>query len=107
MVTEHWAETNLFCPACTSDSLDLLQANTRVRDYRCAKCDAQYQLKSQSKAFGNAVANSAYAPKINAIREGQAPHYVFLRYSPQTWRVTDLFVVPGFFFTPAVVRRWP
>ncbi len=107
VVTEHWAETNLFCPACTSNNLDPLQANTRVRDYRCPSCTAHYQLKSQRGAFGKAVANSAYEPKMDAIREGQVPHYAFLRYSPQTWTVTDLFVVPGYFFTPAVIMRRP
>ena len=107
VITEHWAATNLFCLACTSSSVEALQANTRVQDYRCPNCTSHYQLKSQRSAFGNAVTNSAYEPKMEAIREGQAPHYAFLRYSPQTWTVTDLFVIPGYFFTHAVVSRRP
>ena len=107
VVTEYWAETNLFCPACTSNNVDRLQANTRVRDYRCPSCTAHYQLKSQRSAFGKTVTNSAYEPKMDAIRQGQVPHYAFLLYSPQTWTVTDLFIVPGYFFTPAVIMRRP
>ena len=107
VVTEHWAKTNFFCLACTSNEVDALQANTRVQDFSCPRCDARYQLKSQRGAFGKAVTNSAYAPKIEAIREGRVPHYAFLRYSTQTWTVTDLFVIPGYFFTPAIISRRP
>jgi type II restriction enzyme len=64
-----------------------------------------YQLKSKSGPFGQRVQNSAYEPKMRAIRQGKAPHYAFLQYSRETWRVTDLFIVPGHFFTPALIER--
>ena len=73
VVTEHWAETNLFCPACTLNNVDPLQANTRVRDYRCPSCAAHYQLKSQKSAFGKAVTNSAYQPKMDAPGRSDPP----------------------------------
>ena len=107
VITEHWARDNLFCPACPSEHLDALRANARVTDYDCLDCKASYQLKSAAKTFGGSVANSAYEPKMEAIRDGQAPHYVFLRYSPQRWVVMDLFIVPGYFITPAIVEKRP
>lgn len=107
VVTEHWAKENLFCPACPSEHLNPLRPNAKVRDYDCPDCEASYQLKSTKKAFGRKASNSAYWPKMNAIREGQAPNYMFLRYSPQRWVVMDLFIVPGFFITPATVERRP
>ena len=107
VITERWARENLFCPACPSEHLEALRANAMVTDYDCPSCEASYQLKSAAKAFGGSVANSAYGPKMEAIRDGQAPHYVFLRYSPQRWMVMDLFIVPGYFITPAIVEKRP
>ena len=107
VVTEHWANGNLFCPACPSEHLDQLRANASVRDYDCPDCKSSYQLKSTEKAFGNKASNSAYGPKMKAIQEGQAPNYMFLRYSSQKWVVMDLFIVPGFFITPATIEKRP
>ena len=107
VVTERWASANLYCLACASNRLDPLRPNARVTDYRCLGCSARYQLKSQQGAFGRTVQNSAYEPKMQAIEQGLAPHYAFLRYSREVWRVTDLFVVPGHFFTPAVIEKRP
>ena len=107
VITEHWATANLFCLACTSDYLEPLRPNAVVTDYLCPSCTARYQLKSTARSFGGSVTNSAYQPKMDAIQNGQAPHYAFLRYSPQRWIVTDLFMVPGYFFTPAVIEERP
>ena len=53
------------------------------------------------------MTNSAYGPKMEAIEKGLAPHYAFLRYCREPWSVTDLFVVPGYFLTPAVIEKRP
>ena len=105
VITEHWASYNLFCAACASDHILPLNANWRVADYICQHCKARYQLKSSYRPFGRSVTNSAYEPKMQAIESGQVPHYLFLRYSLELWRVTDLFLVPGFFFTPGIIRK--
>ncbi len=105
VVTEHWARENLFCPACPSEHLDQLRSNATVRDFDCPDCKASYQLKSKDKAFGRSVSNSAYGPKMRAIQDGQAPNYMFLRYCSERWVVMDLFIVPGFFITPAIVEK--
>ena len=107
VVTEQWATANLYCPACTSDQLTPLRPNTKVSDYLCQNCEARFQLKSGNKPFGRTVSNSAYHPKMDAIAEGRVPHYVFLHYSPQLWTVKNLFIVPGHFFTPAVIEERP
>ena len=107
VVTEHWAADNLFCLACSSDELTSLPNNARVEDYHCPSCSARYQLKSKSGPFGRSVQNSAYGPKMRAIEEGKAPHYAFLQYSRETWQVTDLFVIPSHFFSPAIIEERP
>ncbi len=106
-VSEDWAARNLFCLACSSASILSEPPNRAVLDYRCPECSAEYQLKSQRGAFGKSVTNSAYGKKMEAVEQGRAPHYVFLRYSESAWNVTDLFVVPGHFFTRAVIEARP
>ena len=107
VITEHWARENLFCPACPSEHLDPLRPNARVRDFDCPDCKSSYQLKSADKTFGRKASNSAYWPKMKAIQDGQAPNYIFLRYSSQRWMVMDLFIIPGYFITPAIVEKRP
>ena len=106
-VSEDWATRNLYCLACTCDHLDPAKANTAVWDYLCPTCGASYQLKSKNGRFGRKATNSQYDVKMRAIAKGQAPHYAFLQYSMLTSTVTDLFVVPGHFLSPAVVEKRP
>lgn len=105
VVTEAWANINLYCLACPSNHLTAARSNTRVRDFSCPACNTSYQLKSKNGRHGRVVGNSAYGPKIAAINEGQAPHYAFLDYSWNSWTVTGLFVVPGHFITPGVIQK--
>ncbi len=107
VVTEQWATANMFCPACEFDHLTPLPVNAKVADYLCHNCEAKFQLKSKSSPFGKKFANSAYQPKMDAIKSGNAPNYLFLQYSKLTWTVQDLFAVPGHFFTPAVIEERP
>ena len=94
-ISEEWANRNLYCLACTTEGVKVERANTPVIDYQCPRCGASYQLKSKRGRFGRTVSNSAYAPKMDAICDGRAPHYVFLQYSSASWQVTDMFVLPA------------
>ena len=108
LITEDWASRNLFCIACSSTQVTSEPANTPVRDYKCPECDAIFQLKSKQGHqlwFGSMVTNSAYDRKLAAIRAGAVPHYAFLEYSKSTWTVDRLFVVPGYFISPAVIQQ--
>ena len=107
VITESWGEANLFCPACPAESLNPLPPGTKVEDYRCGRCDARFQLKCKKGLFGPSVTNSAFRAKMEAVRDGRAPHYLFLSYANPEWVVTDLFAVPGYFFTPAVIQQRP
>ena len=107
LVSEDWATRNLYCLACNSNHLDAAKANTAVWDYSCSTCGALYQLKSKNGRFSRKVSNSQYDVKMRAIADGRAPHYTFLQYSRLTSKVTDLFVVPGHFLSPAVVEKRP
>ena len=104
-VTEEWATHNLYCAACSFNELSPAKANAPVLDFRCPECSATYQLKSKRGRFGRSVSNSAYNKKIEAIYNGSAPNYAFLEYSAADWTVTGLFLVPGHFFTPALIQE--
>lgn len=104
-ITEAWAGNNLFCLACAADRLHAEPNNTPVGDFVCPQCAAAYQLKGKDGEHGNRVANSAYQPKIDAIRENRMPNYAFLEFSRAAGTVANLFVVPGHFITGSVVLR--
>ena len=105
VLTERWALENLYCPACPSDELTPTAAGTRVVDFICPSCAESYQLKSKRHSFGNRVMNSAYKPKIEAIRAGTIPNFLFLQYDPVVLKVSNLFVVPKHFISQSIVER--
>jgi len=105
ILTETWARENLYCPACPSDSLQPTPSGKRVIDFTCPSCEEAYQLKSQSHPFGYRVMNSAYEPKIEAIRNGTVPNFLFLHYNPDALVVSDLFVVPKHFISESIIEK--
>lgn len=80
LVLETWAEFNLYCLNCESDTLKRLSANTPVADFECPACESAYQIKGKDGRFGPVIPGAAYKPTIDAIRAGRCPHYVLLEY---------------------------
>ena len=105
VVTENWAAKNLFCVACSSPSIAVEPNNTRVKDFTCPECETTFQLKAKDGKFGRTVGNSAYHAKIDAIEIGRVPNYAFLQFSSDSWHITDLFLVPGHFFSRSVIQE--
>ncbi len=105
VITETWAENNLYCLNCDVDQIEAHRPGKRVEDFLCPSCDRRIQLKAKRGGHGRKVANSAYGPKIQAIRANEAPDYAFMGFDPNNWQVTDLFFVPGYFLTPSVVEK--
>lgn len=99
VATEQWAVENLFCPRCEADALRPLRAGQKVSDFTCADCSLNVQLKAKRGAFRSAFANSAYKPKLEAIRARELPDYALMSYSLAEWAVTDLTFLPGHFIT--------
>ena len=105
ILTESWFSENMYCPACTSDHLDVLPNNTAVVDFICPECREPFQLKSQSKNFGHSVTNSEYYTKVRKIRSGMAPNWSLLRYDMEDLTVKDLLVIPRHFMTLDLVQK--
>ena len=105
VVTESWAEANLYCLNCETDILQAHRPGKRVEDFLCPSCDRRIQLKASRGGHGRRVANSAYDAKMDVIEANRAPDYAFMGFDPDMWQVTDLFYVPGHFMTPQVVEK--
>lgn len=105
VLTETWVEENLYCPACPADDLHPMSTGRRVVDFVCTECDERYQLKSQSHPFSARVTNSAYEPKIEAIRRGTIPNFLFLQYDFVGLVVLNLFAVPKHFISQSIIER--
>lgn len=105
VLTERWAQENLYCPACPSENLDPARPGEPVIDFTCPTCEEGFQLKSHASFFGKRVVNSAYKRKIEALRRGTIPNYLFLHYDSQAFIVRDLFVVPKHFITESIIER--
>jgi type II restriction enzyme len=108
VITEAWAERELFCTDCTFDSLRRLPHNSRSVDFVCADCNTPFQLKAGIGALGRSIPDGAYDAMICSIRENRTPNLLLLRYHPLTWQVSDLFLIPRFAFPESsVVKRKP
>lgn len=105
VITEAWVEENLYCPACPSENLDPEPTGKRVIDFTCSACEERFQLKSHARTFGKRVTNSAYEPKIDALKRGTIPNYLFLRYNPNVFVVQDLFAIPKYFMSESMIER--
>ncbi len=108
MLTESWAENNLYCPNCLRERVSRQLANAPVKDFLCERCFQSYQLKSQQSRFGTSVTDAAYGTFLSAVNNGNAPNLVLLHYDMPRLRVIDLDVVPSFFLNPScIIPRKP
>lgn len=108
VVTEFWAEHNLYCPNCSSPKLNRLVANTKASDFTCPACGFWYQLKGQKTRIGNSITDGAYEAMMTAIRNDETPNFYFLQYDLATWAVRNLLLIPHFAFPPsAIIKRKP
>jgi type II restriction enzyme len=108
VVTEFWAEHNLYCPNCSSPKLNRLVANTKASDFICPACGFWYQLKGQKTRFGNSITDGAYESMMAAIRNDETPNFYFMQYDLATWSIRNLLLVPHFAFPPsAIIKRPP
>src|SRR3989304_4261197 len=73
LITEAWAEENLYCAACTSPRLTRAAPNTEAIDFTCPECKSPFQLKGQARPIGRRLPDAAYAAMRRAIIGRGAP----------------------------------
>lgn len=104
VITEAWAELNLYCPACVSDKLERAPDNTPAFDLSCSECGQHFQLKSSRRWGQSKIVDAGYDAMLRAIRSDRVPNLVYMQYDG-TWTVQNLLIVPYFFFTESVVEQ--
>ena len=104
-ISEDWATRNLFCLLVLLTTSTLPEPTRPCGTTLVQPVGRSISSKARVSDSDGRSAISAYDIKMQAIADGQAPHYAFLQYSKLTSRVTDLFVVPGHFLSPAVIEQ--
>jgi type II restriction enzyme len=105
--TEAWGALNFFCPVCKSPRLDVAPRNTVAVDYLCPKCASPFQLKSQSKPFGNRILDAAYSEMKRAILSDRTPNLYVLHYDVTQWAVRTVILIPHFAFALSAIECRP
>lgn len=84
-----------------------MPANTKVVDFKCARCTETYQVKSQRHLNLSKVTDGAYSAMVSALQENSAPNLLILNYSLE-WTVKNLVLIPSVVFTEdALEKRKP
>lgn len=104
-ITEGWFGERMFCPACTSRHLEPLKDNTKVVDFICPACGAEFQLKAKGSRLGRKVRDAAYDPLMQRVLAGKSPHFAFMHYDPSSWQVRNLLLVPSHFIVPSIIEK--
>lgn len=104
-LTETWAASSLFCPACGNTRLDKFPNNAPVADLYCGQCREEFELKSSRSKFSAKVLDGAFKTMRARIEASNNPNFLFLRYNLEKRGVTDLFAVPKHFFVPSVLEE--
>ncbi len=105
VISEAWGEKNLYCANCTSPRLERCPPNTEAIDYICPRCDAPYQLKSQSRPFARRINDAAYEAMKRTIVLGRTPNLLALHYHAKHWEVQNLLLIPRFAFSLSAIER--
>lgn len=105
ILTESWAEENLYCPVCGNSSVRHFPNNREVADFFCPACGEQYELKSKNGPLTAKVPDGAYDTFVRRIQESTNPDFLFMSYRRETLLVHNLVFVPKFFFVPDIAEK--
>ena len=103
LISEDWIARNGYCLKCESNVLDPTRANTRTRDFRCARCHHAYELKSKRGAFTNQVLDGAYPAMMQTIKEGSTPTFLLLEYT-RSWSIVGLKAIHHSLITETAIK---
>ena len=104
VVTEEWCARQMYCPACTANSIAASPNNCPGVDFTCPECAVVFQLKSRKHPLANRVVDAGYDAMIRAIRSDQVPNLFLLQYSSH-WTVLNLIVIPSFFVSESAIEK--
>lgn len=105
VVTEAWAEENLYCAGCDGPTLRRTKTNAKLVDFLCPECDSAFQLKSRSTALAGKLNDADYEQMRKAVVENRTPNLLALHYDREQWKVSNLFLVPRFVFSLSCIEK--
>ena len=106
VLTEDWFKRNMYCPSCGRKNLTQTEANSKVEDFYCDDCLAQYELKSRkkkTKGIGRTILGSEYYTMMKRIHDADKPDFFLLTYDNN--QVRNLVLIPKEFFVPGIVIK--
>lgn len=104
VMSESWVGGNMFCPCCGNPHIFELKNNEPVADMKCDNCGGIFELKSKEGRVGKKINDGAYAAMIERITSATNPELFVMQYASD-YTVTDLILVPKFFFIPQVIEK--
>ncbi len=104
VMSEAWTQTEIVCAAC-GNNLERSANNSKVLDFRCASCTAEYELKSKAGRFSAKVTDGGYASMMDRLAAFNSPHFFFLGYDIARYEVKNFFVVPSHFLRPVSIEK--
>lgn len=104
VMSENWVGKNMFCPCCGNSHICKLKNNEPVADMRCDNCGEIFELKSKEGKIGKKINDGAYETMIERITSITNPELFIMQYS-QNYVVTDLILIPKFFFAPKIIEK--
>ena len=104
VMSEYWVEKNMFCPCCGASHIFALKNNEPVADMKCNNCGEIFELKSKKGNIGKKINDGAYSTMLERITSITNPGLFVLQYSLD-YIVTDLILVPKFFFVPQIIEK--
>ena len=104
VISEAWAEKNIFCCSC-GGSLTKSENNTRVLDFTCLECHGEYELKSTRGSFSKKIPDGAFNAMMTRLSDVSSPDFFFLTYDIKSLCVTNFFAVPTYFLDESVIEK--
>jgi type II restriction enzyme len=104
LLTEKWAYGNVLCPSC-GGGLKKYPNNRPVADFECRSCAEDFELKSTSSKIGRSIPDGAYKTMMTRLSSKTNPSLFVLQYDSLNWFVTNLLVIPKFYFTPEIIQK--
>jgi type II restriction enzyme len=105
VLTEDWVDRQVYCPNCGRLDIDKYENNKPVADFFCVNCREDYELKSKKDAIGTKIVDGEYDAMIKRLRSSSNPNFFMMSYSPQSFEVVNFFVIPKYFFVPAIIEK--
>ncbi len=104
VMSESWIANNMYCPCCGNPQINKLENNSPVADMKCGNCGEIFELKAKKGLYKKKINDGAYVTMIGRITSDTNPDLFIMNYNSELC-ITDLILVPKFFFVPQIIEK--